>query len=146
MDRDHVLVIGYGSSLRGDDAAGPLAARRLASMGYDAIEAHQLTPELAERVAAARTVIFLDAHAELPPGEVSTISLSATLAAAPPLEHHASPAGLLEVARAAYGVAPRAWMVGMGGETFDLGESLSPAAEKAVARAVKEAIRCMSRG
>ena len=52
MARDNVLVIGYGSPLRGDDAAGPLAARQLAQRGFEAIEAHQLTPELAEKVAS----------------------------------------------------------------------------------------------
>jgi hydrogenase maturation protease len=145
VDHDDVLVIGYGSSLCGDDAAGLLAARRLAAIGYRAIEAHQLTPELAERVAAVRTVIFLDAHAELPPGEVAVRALTAT-AAHTPLEHHAGPAGLLRLACTVYGAAPRAWMVGMGGATFELGEGLSPDAERAVERAVEEAIRCMNPG
>ena len=143
MDHDDVLVIGYGSSLRGDDAAGPMAARRLAAIGYNAIEAHQLTPELAERVAAARTVVFLDAHAELPPGEVAVSALRAAVANAP-LEHHAGPGGLLRLARTVYGAEPRAWMIGMGGAAFDLSEGLSAGAEKAVERAIQEAIRCMN--
>jgi len=56
---DGVLVIGYGSELRGDDAAGPTAARRLRSTGLSALDVHQLTPEIAERSAAARVVFFL---------------------------------------------------------------------------------------
>src|SRR5579872_2398967 len=66
-----VLIIGYGSWLRGDDAAGRLAARRLAERGFDAVDVHQLTPELADRVASAGTVVFLDADAGLAPGAVT---------------------------------------------------------------------------
>jgi len=140
MNRDGALIIGYGSTLRGDDAAGPRAARVLAQRGYHAIDAHQLTPEMAEPIAAARTVIFLDARADLAPGEVSVEPLKPAPGAAAPLEHHASPAGLLRLAREAYGAEPRAWMIGVGGAGFEMGGRLSPAAERAVARAVDEAV------
>jgi hydrogenase maturation protease len=130
-----ILIIGYGSELRGDDAAGPIAARALAERGFEALAVHQLTPELAEPIAAARTVIFLDAHADLPPGEVSVARLSPA-APSQPLEHHASPAGLLRLAREAYGTAPAAWLVGMGGENFELRDGLSAAGRRAVAAAI----------
>jgi hydrogenase maturation protease len=138
------LIIGYGSMLRGDDAAGPLAAQRLARRGFHALDVHQLTPELAEEVAAARTVIFLDAKAGLPPGEVSVEPL-APAAGSAPLEHHASPAGLMRLARTAYGAEPNAWLIGMGGKEFEMGGIVSPAALKAVGRAVEEVIRCTNR-
>ena len=53
MSRNGLLIIGYGSELRSDDAAGVVAARELARYGLRAIPVHQLTPDLAESVAAA---------------------------------------------------------------------------------------------
>jgi hydrogenase maturation protease len=130
-----LLIIGYGNPLRGDDAAGPSAAERLALRGFDALAVHQLVPELAERMAAAATVIFLDADGAVAPGEVEIEPLTEA-GAVRTLEHHASPAGLLRLARAGYGARPEAWLVRMGGAGFDFGEALSAAAERAVARAV----------
>ena len=50
------LIIGYGNTLRGDDAVGQAAAQALAGeaaiAGAETIACHQLTPELAERIAA----------------------------------------------------------------------------------------------
>lgn len=143
MAPDRVLIIGYGSPLRGDDAAGPMAARQLAARGFHALDVHQLTPELAQNIAAARTVFFLDAHAKLPPGEISTEPLEADDRRGP-LEHHASPAGLLRLTRTAYGAYPQAWLVSMGGENFELGEGLSLTAERAVARAVDAVLRLLT--
>jgi hydrogenase maturation protease len=150
--RPDVLIIGYGNPLRGDDDAGPEAARRLAARGCNAIDLHQLTPEVAEPLAAAKEAFFLDADSTLPGGE---IRVSPVLeAAAGPLEHHATPAALLRLAREVYGSAPRAWLVGMGGETFDVSEHLTPAAIYSVSRCeqyieqalgLQEAIACTKR-
>jgi len=128
-----LLVIGYGNPLRGDDAAGPIAAERLARQGFDVVAVHQLVPELAERVAAAHTVIFLDADAAIAPG---TIEIERIEQAAAPraFEHHATPAGLLGLARTAYAAQPEAWLIRMGGASFEFGDALSAAAEHAIAR------------
>ncbi len=137
-----VLFVGYGNEMCGDDAAGPLAARKLAARGFDALAVHQLTPELAERIASARAVVFLDADAALAPGEVGVEPLPAASAADQPdqpLEHYSAPAGLLRLARVAYGAEPAAWLIRMGGESFDFGAALSPAGEDAIRRAVDAA-------
>ena len=61
-----ILIIGFGNSLRRDDGAGPaLANMVLAHESFEdirIIKAHQLTPELAEEVAApdVSAVIFMD--------------------------------------------------------------------------------------
>ena len=141
VDRDGVLVIGYGSSLRGDDAMGPAAARRLREYGFEALAVHQLTPEIAERVAAARAVYFLDAAAGVPPGEISIQPLERAATRGPqPMGHHASPAALLRLARDAFGANPGAWLIGMGGSSFEIGGDLSEAAERAVSRAIEEVV------
>ena len=135
--RDGTLVIGYGNGMRGDDGAGPAAARLLSRCGFEALAVHQLTPELAERVAAARAVFFLDASADVAPGEISVQPIEA--AAAPrTLEHYASPGAILRLAREAYGAAPDAWLIAVGAVGFEFGAGLSPAAEGAVLRAVEQ--------
>jgi hydrogenase maturation protease len=141
-DRNGLLVIGYGNSLRGDDGAGPAAAGLLREQGFDALAVHQLTPELAERIAAARTVFFLDADAALPPGEVSVAKLAhAESAAVPSMEHHASPAALLLLARDVYRSTPDAWLIAMGGESFELANGLSETARRAISQAVAEVLK-----
>jgi hydrogenase maturation protease len=138
-----VLVIGYGNPLRGDDAMGLIAAERLGGLAV-----HQLTPELAEAIAQANAVLFLDADVTLPPGEIVVKQCGAdpqVCAGSPdparPLDHFATPQALLNLARTVYGVAPQAWLIGMGGHTFDLQEGLSAAALRAVNRAVEAAAR-----
>ena len=58
-----ILVIGYGNELRGDDAIGPRVARAVRRRYPDlkTVAAHQLTPEMAARLAGVRLAIFVDA-------------------------------------------------------------------------------------
>ena len=118
------LIIGYGNPLYGDDGIGPYAARQFRDHGFNAIEAHQLTPELAEQIAAATEVIFIDCDARLAPAEVRIT----TIEPAPdgPLEHHATPASLLRLALDLYGAAPPAIAIGIGPASCELGDPISP--------------------
>ncbi len=145
MSPDGVLVVGYGSELRGDDGAGPAAAYRLTDYGFDALAVHQLTPEIAERIAAARVVYFLDADTGMPAGEVSIERIDGRGPfPARALEHHATPAGLLGLALVAYGAEPEAWLVRMGCRQFEIGAGLSAEAEQAVSRAVEAVLKSRS--
>src|SRR5262245_30725916 len=57
-----VVVVGYGNELRGDDAVGPRVAQAVAAWdlpGVCGLAIHQLTPELAEILAAAARAIFV---------------------------------------------------------------------------------------
>ena len=130
-----LLIIGYGNALYGDDGIGPYAARLFRDHGFDAIETHQLTPELAERIAAATQVIFIDCDARLAPAEIRVTKVEP--APPGPLEHHATPASLLRLALDLYGAAPTALAVGIGPASCQLGDSLSPQVIAAV-----EAIHC----
>jgi len=138
------LVIGYGNSLRGDDGAGPYIASRLGAgakrLGADAIACHQLTPELAEPISQAQQVIFVDAHAGVPPGQIAIEPVRPRLSAA---IHRFEPETLLAWSQQLYGRAPEAILIGIGGESFDLGEGLSPQARRAVREALR-AIRKLS--
>jgi hydrogenase maturation protease len=131
---DGILIIGYGNMLRGDDAAGPRAARRLRRRGIPAIDAHQLTPELAETVSRAALVVFIDASVDAPPGEIRVTPVWDSRRAV--VDHHAGPGGLLRLTRDVYGRAPKALLISIGADSFELGRPLS----KAVARAVRRVV------
>lgn len=133
-----MLVIGYGNSLRGDDGAGPFVAKQL---GRGAIACHQLTPELAEPISQARRVVFVDAHAGVPAGQIAVQPVRPRPAAA---IHRFDPESLLAWSQQLYGRAPQALLVGIGAESFELGESLSPGARCAARLALRE-IRKLSR-
>jgi len=125
------LLIGYGNVLRGDDGLGPFvaaAARRRNWQGVKALAAPQLLPELAAELAAADAALFVDACFDGHDVELRKIEGGGSEAGA--FTHSASPAGLLALAAALYGRAPRAWIVSVRGERFDLGEGLSPPARR----------------
>ena len=92
------LILGYGNSLRGDDAVGP----RLATI-LGGVAVQQLVPELAERLAAEERVIFVDARADLAPGDVQLMPVDGESAST----HWCSPGSLLRLALEVYGKAPR---------------------------------------
>ena len=130
------LVIGFGNPLRGDDAAGLSVAMAagLAHADLAVLTPHQLVPELAAEVAAADVVIFVDASINVPPGDVRCQSI--VDASDGRLDHVLSPAALVGLARAAFGRAPRAWLVEVGAGSFELGAPLSPLVAGAIPRAV----------
>src|SRR6516162_5819563 len=96
-----VLVIGFGNTLRGDDGVGPHVAGIVASWelpGLRSMVATQLTPELAEPVAAAERVVFVDARLDTGRGtiKVAPVGLSNSQAMS---GHFCDPRFLLSLAR-----------------------------------------------
>ncbi len=129
-----VLLIGYGNSLRGDDAIGPMALERLHTQLGNAefLSCHQLTPELAERVAACDLALFVDATSDGEPGTADVKLLSPELPDEASLTHHVQPAALLELALTLYGRAPRAMLVTGAGANFENIEGLSEKGQEAL--------------
>lgn len=123
------LVIGYGNPLRGDDGVGPFVASRLGGTVV-----HQLTPELAERLAAADIAFFIDARQDLPAGAVETKPLDG----GDVMTHSCSPGYLLQLARDVYGRAAKGVLVGIGAESFDWGAPLSDSALRGARKAAVE--------
>jgi hydrogenase maturation protease len=121
-----ILVIGYGNTLRGDDAAGIRAAELLGKSidDIDVILVPDLSLELARPMSQCEHVIFVDACADgssvrlenLTPG-----SLPGTIST-----HTNSPWTLVEACRTIYGHIPRRTILAtIPGERFDLSETLS---------------------
>jgi hydrogenase maturation protease len=134
-----LVVVGYGNPLRGDDAVGPqiaLALTEQAQPGVRTFALHQLTPELAEAVAAAHDAIFVDAY--------RTEAATAAVVLRPITPHNQSqlaghlsdPRAVLALAYAIYGRYPRAWLLGVPASRFDYGAALSPVATAGVAGAL----------
>ena len=135
-ERAPLLVVGIGSELRRDDAAGRRVAEAIAAQGFDDVEVrsvHQLTPELALDLDARELVVFVDAAVDvaelvvrgLPSGAAGTSG-----------SHHVDPPALLALA-ACLGWAPdRAVVVHIPVVDLDIGTQLSPATSREVERAV----------
>jgi hydrogenase maturation protease len=125
-----VLILGYGNPLRSDDSLGWQVAVQLfrtnQSGDVEVLPCHQLTPELAETISRADTVLFIDCAKEGVPGEFrceeirwQTGSISFT--------HDLSPTVLLDLASQLFGSCPRTFLLTICGECFATGEALSPA-------------------
>jgi hydrogenase maturation protease len=125
-----VLLVGYGNTLRGDDGLGIRAAEMLferwAGHGLAHLFCHQLTPELCEDVAAADTVLFLDARADGVPGTFDCVAVQEERDEGASYTHRCRPGDLLRLSRQVFGAVPRAWLMTMSAATFDGGETLSP--------------------
>jgi len=140
------LVIGIGNPWRGDDGVGAAVVERLEAdpaPGVAHLSVHQLLPEQAEAIHASAVVVFVDASAALPPGEVVTGRVHPDARAAA-TAHHFSPGQLLALTRALHGEAPAAFLVQVGAATFD-GRGLSPETGAAVERAA-DAVRQLLSG
>jgi len=137
-----VLILGYGNSLRRDDGAGLLLAKKLEKLWLDAgaevecVLVPQLTPDLAEGISrqGLDSVVFVDARVAAGPPDDLKIRLQPLEPAQMPqsLGHHSDPGSLLLIARDLFGRVPTAWLVTVPGVDFGLGESLSPVAKEAL--------------
>jgi len=132
-----ILVIGYGNPLRGDDGVGWAVTERLErAPEVDVVTTQMLVPELAERISAARAVIFVDARVGAVEGAVQCASIRGR-ADRCSLGHVASPEGLLGLAETLSGRRPRAFVVTVTVASFHFHHGLSARALKAVPETVQ---------
>jgi hydrogenase maturation protease len=126
MPPPRVLIIGYGSPIRGDDAVGPLVADRLLDeLESDRIRVfsrHILTAELVENVRDAGLVIFLDAAMEGTAGEVRCRRVEPSIEAISTMAHFVEPGELLAWARELYQHTPKAYLISICGQSFDFAQ------------------------
>lgn len=136
MDSD-LLVIGFGNTLRRDDGVGPRAAAELEDLnlaGVRTIACPLLTPELADPLSRASTVVFIDAAVDHPePVRMRPLAASDSSQV---LAHSVDPRSLLALARDAFGHEPEAWLLTVPAKELGFGEQLSPTAERGLRMAV----------
>ena len=134
-----LLVIGYGNTLRSDDGVGPKVAEETAALalpGVQALACALLTPELAEPVSRAATVVFVDAAVDAP-REVQMRKL-APAQSSQIIAHAATPAILLALARDVFGHTPQAWLLTIPADELGIGEEFSATARRGFATAMQE--------
>lgn len=139
-----VLLLACGNPSRGDDALGPLLLDALAEHAdpnlVESIVDFQLQIEHTLDLQNRKLAIFIDASVRDPSFEFTMLT------PAPALSHttHAlSPAALLGVYRSLHGEPPPAYLLSIGGRSFELGEALSPAAQANLAQATCFALQLL---
>jgi hydrogenase maturation protease len=143
------LILACGNSLRGDDGVGPWLAewaeKRFASeAGVRVISRQQWTPELAEEIARAESVLFIDCSIDSAPGSVALIPVKPAAAKQGLATHHQGAPELLVLARELYNSLPRnALLLTIGAGSTELGEQFSNAVSASlpdVCRLIEETV------
>jgi hydrogenase maturation protease len=135
------LVLACGNTLCGDDGVGPRladwAAERFQNdSNIRVIARQQWTPDLAADIAAADSVLFVDASIAMPPGRVALIPVETDGNGTEAASHHLEPRKLLGLTQALYGsMAAHAMILSVGAGSTELGEELSKPVEAALPRA-----------
>jgi hydrogenase maturation protease len=129
------LVIAIGNPERADDGVAAEVCRMAGPGGWTVIETMELTPEMAERVSAARRVIFVDA--DYRGGAPSMEALGSAACLPGVLTHSLRPCDLVLTARRLFGFSGEAWLLRVPGVEFGLGNPLSETAKANAAMAAK---------
>jgi Ni,Fe-hydrogenase maturation factor len=161
-----LLVIGYGNTLRGDDGVGPRVAEAVEQLhlpGVRTLVCPMLTPELADPIARAGRVVFVDAIVntgdqwrvtsdgktwQATSGEKSGHPSADTShvqwrklepgESSQLMAHAADPRTMLALARDVFGRAPQAWWLTIPAVKLDFDETLTPSAQRGLAEAVEK--------
>jgi hydrogenase maturation protease len=145
----HVLILGYGNPLRGDDGVGWHAAEllleRSVELDAEVTSCHQLMPELAEPVSRAERVIFIDARIGQPPGRVEVSEVAVRASEYPTFSHHLDPATLVALAQGLFGRAPQAWILTVTGESFAHTDRLSASVRSSLPELIRQVETLASR-
>jgi len=125
------LILACGNTLRSDDGVGPsLADWAEERFGADprirVISRQQWTPDLAEDIASADSVLFLDCSIQSAPGVVQLRPVEPQSPKPGLATHRTGAAELLALAQELYGAVPRtSLLLTIGAASTELGETFS---------------------
>jgi hydrogenase maturation protease len=137
------LILACGNPLRRDDGVGPwLAEWAEKRFGADAdvrvLVRQQWTPELAEEIARAQSVLFIDCSVDSAPGSVALQPVAPAAAVQGLATHHLGAPELLALSRDIYDSQPsNALLVTIGAGSTELGEVFSDAVAGALPAACR---------
>ncbi len=122
-----ILVIGIGNPLRSDDGVGAHVVKALEAEGLSQVKTlvlQQLDVELLEEICEYDKILLIDASSL----KEDFIFRKVLLNSDHPLvsSHHLSPEVLLHLARKIYKKELNLYMCAIRGESFEMGEELSP--------------------
>jgi hydrogenase maturation protease len=132
------LILACGNSLRGDDGVGLWLAewaeqRFSAQAGVRVLADHQWTPELAEDVARAQSVLFIDCSLDSKPGSLNLTPVKPVSSSPEHNTHHLGAAELFALGRELYNSLPHdALQLTIGAASIEFGEAFSPAVTAAL--------------
>jgi hydrogenase maturation protease len=125
------LILACGNTLREDDGVGPFLAAQAEQRFADSdsvrvISRHQWTPELAEDITGAESVLFIDCAANAQPGSVQLSPVEPGSETPGLATHHFGAAELLSLTRELYGNLPRiSLLLTIGAGSLELREGFS---------------------
>jgi hydrogenase maturation protease len=133
-----VLILACGNTLRSDDGIGPwLAAwaeeRFAADSRVKVISRQQWTPDLAEDIANASSVLFIDCSVASEPGTVSLLLIEPADAQQGLATHHQDAPKLLALTQELFGILPaHTSLLTIGAGSTELGETFSEPVRNAI--------------
>jgi hydrogenase maturation protease len=138
-----VIILACGNPLRGDDGVALEIIRRLEGTDLDCETEfccmQQWTPELAETISKSDLTIFVDASEDIPAGTMRLEALSIRHKQSSVTTHSLNAEQLLSLARELYARTPgKAFLLAIGGESFELGGPLSEVVQGVISRACAE--------
>jgi hydrogenase maturation protease len=137
------LILACGNTLRSDDGVGPWLAswaeeRFGGEAGMRVISRQQWTLELAEQIAAADSVLFVDCSVAVAAGSLSVMDVQPAAVSEGVNTHQQGAAELLGLARDLYASLPRAAaLLTVGAGSLELGEEFSSAVKAALTDACR---------
>jgi hydrogenase maturation protease len=137
------LILACGNTLRADDGVGPWLARWAADRFHSearirVLSRQQWTPELADEVAQAASVLFIDCSVASAPGSVSLTSVQAARGKQALATHHLGASELLALGSELYNSLPlRANLLTIGAGSTELSEEFSDPVKAALPRACR---------
>ena len=135
------LVLTCGNTLRSDDGVGQKLAEWAAERfqkndDVRVIARQQWTPDLAQDIAAADSVLFVDASVKSKAGRVSLIPVAPKNPNGSGTSHDLDAPELLGLTRSLFGsMSAHAMLLTVGASSTELGEELSEPVEAALPRA-----------
>jgi len=125
------LILACGNTLRSDDGVGLCLAgwaeqRFREHPEVQTLARHQWTPELAEDISRAQTVMFIDCCVDAYPGSVRLVPVEPAQGTLTLATHRVGPADLLALSRDLYQALPRhAMLLTIGAGSLEFGETFS---------------------
>lgn len=137
------LILACGNPLREDDGVGPWLAQWAAERFSTEPRVHvlscrQWTPELADDLAGASSVVFIDCSVASPAGKVTLLPVAPAADARTPTNHHLDAALLLALTQQIYNALPHtSWLLTVGAGSVEFREGLSDAVRPALPEACR---------
>ncbi|MGP8252019.1 MAG: hydrogenase maturation protease [Terracidiphilus sp.] len=135
------LILACGNTLRSDDGVGSRLAewaeeRFKANDNVRVVARQQWTPDLAEEIAAAESVLFIDSSIESAPGHIGLIPVEPRESRNGSATHHLNANELLGLAHELYGSrSAHSMLLTVGAGSTELREGFSDLVEAALPRA-----------